>query len=79
MKKEDVKKQKWQNRRLKILLIEYGMKVKELAEKIHLSKFTIYDIMRGRRKMQDYTIKDIAKVFNVDESFILGETHKLRK
>lgn len=66
-------------KRLKILLIEYNMSVKQLALKIGLSTHTIYAYIEGKKTMFDHTIKKISKIFNVSERFITGEEHLLRR
>ena len=60
--------------RLKRLRKEKGLTQKTLADAIHFSISTIKQYEAGNRVPDRKNLSEIAKFFNVSESYLLGET-----
>lgn len=59
--------------RLKLLRKELKMSQEEFAKKVNLTKNYISLVETGNRSLADRTVKDICRIFNVNENWLRGE------
>lgn len=65
------------NVRVKELLKILGIRQIDMAKKINISKELMSSMTNGRRKLTDRTIKDICRVYNVSEDWLVNGTGEM--